>query len=130
MNITAFSLILLLLISLYVVVYNYYTVSISEVEDKNSENELLLSAASFRADMIQLTKYNGSYLVYKSELDPDNLMINLSNTTIMTYLRGNTYDINYNLSSLGIYFCDDYLISPNFNNTLYYNGTCVSVITS
>lgn len=87
---------------------------------------------NLRGAILQLLSVrNESYLNYTAVLDPSALNVVVGDGVLF---RG-TYDYvddvaKYNISSLGIEFCSNYSVYTRSSTLFYFNGTCVSIVTS
>lgn len=126
-NLTAYSLILLLLFTTFIFTYFYYQSSLVEVESNINNEELFIAASSFRSDIHQLITHNTSSLYYVSSIDPEGIDLLLFNTTVSARFFTDEALLVQNVSTLGVNFCSTYNFSPSFGATVSFNGTCYTV---
>jgi len=129
-SLTTFSLILLLLFSVFLLAYNYYVGSKEDAYILNNKIELLNSGVSLRSNLLELSKKPNSTLIYRNNLDSSNIVIILNNSHIYLYQDSASKRVQINLTNFGLDFCSEYEFLPSNTNNFLFNGTCISISTS
>lgn len=127
-SITIFSLLIMLFCLLLAGTYSYYSDSKYLIEEINTKQEILNSISSFRVDLLKLITQNNSNMTYSNSLDPLYIDITLKNTTISGEVLLKKNNVELNMSSLGVLFCDEYTFSPSVETIFSYNDSCVQII--
>ena len=124
-GLTTFSLLILVLILILVGVY--YFSNTYKTQDKNlaAKAELDNSLYSLRSSLIDLTTQVNSTIIYQNKYDIDYIKIILNNSQIQGELVYDDIYIKSNISTMGLDFCSNYIISPIGKNTFYFNGSCI-----
>ena len=124
-SLTTFSLLIVVMVLVIIFSYNYYSTSKDKFELKIKKEEVLNSVISFRSSLIDLNALNNSYINYTNSIDDLNIEIILRDKIISGNLLFNENNIQINISSLSILFCDTYTFNPKVTNTFYNNDTCI-----
>ena len=124
-SITAFSLIVLLMFSIFSFTYWFYYDSKFEFEVQIKKQETQNSLNSFRNEVLSLLNERNSTIEYLNIFDSEEITIYLNNKTIIgTQIYGNEF-IEVNITSLGIEFCNNYSFSPRLSTSFNFNGSCL-----
>lgn len=126
-SLATFSFILMLLILIFILSYNYYKDSKFDSDLNLKELEVLNALGSFRSQLVDITSYSNSSLNYSNVYEGDDLSIYLNSKIISGNLIYSGRLIEINISTLGPSFCSNYSFYPAFNTEFYFNGSCISV---
>lgn len=126
-TLTMFSLIIISV--LFILLFSYYFYDYVKDEGLNAkkDQEVLNSITSFRSELLTLIPYNNSNITYSNNLDSVDLQIYLAETSITGTGDTGKKILTEEISTLGYTFCSSYVITPQINSTLVYNGSCISV---
>lgn len=126
-TLTMFSMIIISV--LFILLFSYYFYDYVKENGINSqkEQEVLNSLTSFRAEILNLIPYNNSNMTYSNSLDPLDIQIYASGTSLIGTGDTGKLLVSREITTLGFNFCSNYTITPHLNTTLIHNSSCISV---
>jgi len=126
-GLTTFSLIILLMISLFSLTFYYFNSnkldSTKLIETENVQNSL----NSFRSSLIQISSVTNSSYSYSDSLTSNTILLTLENKTINGFSYYDNFIVNITIPSLSLNFCSNYSFYSKQTTNLNFNGSCISV---
>lgn len=126
-GLSTFSLLVLLFLITFLFTYVFVQDTKAEGLKLIGEKEATYSALSLRSSLLNLLSEENTTLTYRNEFDVDNMKLTLSGSRITAFQQDEEILVNISFSNLGIPFCSIYEISPKFETTFEFNGSCISV---
>jgi hypothetical protein len=124
-SITTFSLMLMILLTLFTASYFYSEISKDKVLVEYKKEELLNSMLLFRSEMLNLVTKINSTSNYQNTFDNADTKLTLSSGSISAKGIVENILVNYEISSLGLVFCSNYEFVPAQGAIFSFDGYCI-----